>query len=171
MEDVLILALSIERGRHKELLQKNLYGYVSRVNQVYLFTWSAIGLAVSLLHLASFDFGWFSVGKVTILVAVFAIFLLFISIYMMESQQEELAKRGYATIAFLFVPTFLTMAVSYLELFSKSYTDMLFVNSVATTMMVTSFIILFRNRNYLLEVQQIIGAPHTSPRLNGKIKK
>lgn len=168
---VLLLALSIERHAHKGLVGKHLYNYVSRVNQAYLFVWSAIGIAVSLLHLASFNFGWFSIGKVTALVSVFAILLLFISIYIMDSQQTELQKRGYATLSFLFVPTFITMGLSYLEFFSKSYVDMIFVNFIATLMMIISFMILFRNKKYLLEVRQIIGVIPAQKHKNPKSDK
>lgn len=168
---VLMLALSIERHIHKELLEKTLFGYVSRVNQVYVYTWSIIGLMVSLLHLAGFNFGWLNIGKVTVLVSIFVMLLLLISIYIMGAHQDELKKRGYATITLLLVPTFLTIVMQYVELFSDNYVDMIFVNTVATTMMVITFIVLFRNKKYFFEVQQILGVAPRRRRRDDKTGK
>jgi hypothetical protein len=165
---VMMLALSIERRAHKELREKNLYGYVSRVHQVYVYVWSTIGLVVSLLHLAGFNFGWFGVGKLTVLVSIFVILLLLVGIYIMGSRQDELQKRGYATVTFLFVPMFLTIGLSYLEFFSDNYIDMIFVNCVTTVVMVIAFVVLFCNKKYLLELQQIIGvAPEQKNKRKG----
>lgn len=165
---VLMLALSLERRRFNDLSEKTLYGFVSRVHQLYLYIFSFVGLAIALLHLASFNFGIFDVGKVTILVCILAMLMLLISIFILSVQKTKLNKRGYAVITFIAVPLFLSTAIGYLEMFTDNFIDIIFVSILGTLIMIITFVVLFRNRSYMIEVKEIIGTGKPRKQSNDK---
>lgn len=152
---VLLLALSIERRTYSDLSDKTLYGHIARANQLYVYVWSIIGLSVALLHLADLNIGWLTVGETTVLVSIFITLVLLISTHIMSLQQDKLQKRGYAILSFLFLPSMLNIVISVL-LFSQYHSDLFFICIITITMILVTFIGVLINKNYLLEIREIL---------------
>lgn len=155
---VLLLAATIESKVTKlDLTEKSLYGFVARLVQLQIFIWGVVALFVGLVHLSGFTAEWFTLGKLTVFISIFTMLLLLATSHMLSLTSNQLSKQGVASLGFLVAPMLVGVLVQYAEIFTTAYIDVIFINVLSMMIFAVSFIILFRNKKYLIQLRQIIG--------------